>query len=279
MICPTISLFYVFDHSKGDYNSICSALLDFDFSICYMSANVEEVWSIISNQIMSVMLRFIPRFKLKRKRRPKWISSDLQHQINCLRTLRRRHIMKNPTEATHAKLREAEDNVQSSIINGKAAYETTLVNDFAGKKNASIYKYMRTIVKDQSTPVAMTLDDITATTDFDKAMQFFFSVFTKCDNTLSSDDYDDCTVSSAIPDLDLLDEEVYNILSSLDITNSTGPDGIGPKILKYCALALYLPLHHLFCLCLSEGTLLLEWCLHRITPIMKSGDKTSIKKL
>ena len=57
-----------------------------------------------------------------------------------------------------------------------------------------------------------------------------------------------------------------------------GIDGIGPKVIKYCALALYKPLHHLFLLSLSQYYLPQDWRVHHITPIFKSesGDKTSV---
>ena len=51
----------------------------------------------------------------------------------------------------------------------------------------------------------------------------------------------------------------------------------GPKILKFCAPALYLPIHHLFSLSLSSQRLPTEWCTHSITPIFKSGDRASTK--
>ena len=55
-----------------------------------------------------------------------------------------------------------------------------------------------------------------------------------------------------------------------------GIDGIGPKVIKYGALALYKPLHHLFLLILSQHYLPQDWRVHLITPIFKSGDKTSV---
>ena len=55
-----------------------------------------------------------------------------------------------------------------------------------------------------------------------------------------------------------------------------GIDNIGPKILKLCAPALYLPIHHLFSLSLSHQCLPAEWCIHCIVPVFKSGDRTSI---
>ena len=39
---------YVFDFSKADFEALCCHLLDIDFSACYSSAIVEDVWSIIN---------------------------------------------------------------------------------------------------------------------------------------------------------------------------------------------------------------------------------------
>jgi len=50
-----------------------------------------------------------------------------------------------------------------------------------------------------------------------------------------------------------------------------GIDGIGPKILNSCALALHEPLFHLF-FSLSQHYLPAQWCIHLITQIHKSGD-------
>ena len=54
-------------------------------------------------------------------------------------------------------------------------------------------------------------------------------------------------------------------------------DGIGHKILKRCALALYKPLRHLFLLSLSQHSLPSDWRVHLIIPVFKSGDKSSVR--
>ena len=56
-----------------------------------------------------------------------------------------------------------------------------------------------------------------------------------------------------------------------------GIDGIGPKIVKFCAIALYKPIHHTFTLTLFQGYLPAEWCVHIITPIHKAGERSDIK--
>jgi len=61
----------------------------------------------------------------------------------------------------------------------------------------------------------------------------------------------------------------------LNPTEAMGIDGIGPKVLKSCALALYQTIHHLFALRLTLFAK--EWRLHLITLIYKSGNKSSVK--
>ena len=53
-------------------------------------------------------------------------------------------------------------------------------------------------------------------------------------------------------------------------------DCIGSKLLKHCALALYIPLYHLFSLSISMHGILSEWKHHSITPIYKSGEKSLV---
>ena len=50
-----------------------------------------------------------------------------------------------------------------------------------------------------------------------------------------------------------------------------GADNIGPKLLKHCALAIYVPLHHLFNLSLSQHVIPTEWKCLAISPINQFG--------
>ena len=52
--------------------------------------------------------------------------------------------------------------------------------------------------------------------------------------------------SVSIDSIYISEEEVYNVLSSLDPQMVTGIDGITPTILKHCASVIVKPLHYLF---------------------------------
>lgn len=58
---------------------------------------------------------------------------------------------------THTKLCVAVSKVQSAIFDEKILYVSNLVNDFAGKKNAKIYKYMKNITHSSSFPFEMSI--------------------------------------------------------------------------------------------------------------------------
>ena len=72
-------------------------------------------------------------------------------------------------------------------------------------------------------------------------------------------------------------EEVYQVLSTLQIKKACGPDGIGPLVLQACASPLTPILHHLFSFSLNNGVVPTKWKLHAITPVFKSGDKSNVK--
>ena len=79
-------------------------------------------------------------------------------------------------------------------------------------------------------------------------------------------------------DINISGSEVYNILVTLHPTKAMGIDGIGPKLLKHCALALFQLLHHLVSLSLTQHYIPEEWRIHQITHIHKLVDRSLVKK-
>ena len=69
----------------------------------------------------------------------------------------------------------------------------------------------------------------------------------------------------------------YQALISLQPNKASGPDNIGPRILKNCAAPLTTPVHHLFMLSLNSHSIPGDWKQHTIIPVYKSGDKSTLK--
>ena len=139
-----------------------------------------------------------------------------------------------------------------------------LIYSFAGNHNSKIYDYINSLSKNSSIPPTVTFQSKSASDDYEKATlfnSFFHSVFTESTFSLPA------TNTLPVPalnmgDIHVTEEEVYEALSALDPIKSSGIDGIGSKLLKHCALALYAPICHLFNLIITKHYLPLEWKLH-----------------
>ena len=118
-----------------------------------------------------------------------------------------------------------------------------------------------------------------ANTDHYKAElfnQYFFSVFTRS-TSLEPNPNDLSIPANSLDAINLTESDVFNALVNLNPHKATGIDYIAPSILKNCATSLVAPLFHLFTTSLNTSVIPTEWKTHKITPIYKTGDKTSVK--
>jgi hypothetical protein len=247
-------------------------LLDTDFSDCLLSGSIEHVWSVLKHAILNAMHIHIPKVRLKSNRHPKWFNSKIRHSINCLHTVRKK-CSSHPNSTSLSKLQFLETELQQLMSTAKLCFERNL----STQDSAIIFKYLRSLTS-STLPQSLSNNTTTCSTDSEKASLFnsyFHSVFTQ--SSFCIPPLEELPVPiSTLSDIGLSEMDVFGALSSLDPSKSMGVDGIGPKILKHCALALYKPIHRLFLLSLSQHYLPTEWRLHLITPIFKSGDKSSV---
>ena len=269
---------FVYDYSKADFEGMTNYILNSDILMCSEIPDINVAWTFVKSIITDAMSLYIPKFYLHPRQYPIWFNKDLRHQLKCLHTLRRR-CRRSPSTHHSSRLQQAEARFQLDATEAKSNYEASLINNFASSGNPSIYRYINSITKTKQIPSTVYLGETVADNDEHKAKLFnryFFSVFTStsCKNTDHIKDSSIC--ADSFSSLVFSEAEVYNALVSLDPNKATGIDGIGPKILKYCALSLFHPLCHLFNLSLSSGTIPSEWKIHLITPVYKSADRSYI---
>ena len=78
---------YVFDFPKANLTGLCNFLLDFDFSPCLASVNIEYVWSAIKQAIYTGMDLFIPKVRIRSHQYPIWFTPELRHLSKCIEPL------------------------------------------------------------------------------------------------------------------------------------------------------------------------------------------------
>ena len=260
----------VFDHSMANWEGLCNYLLDQDFSILYEYEDVELIWGAIKQVVISAMDIYTPKVRLRRHQFPKWFSPHLCHQYKCLDTLRRR-CRQSPTAHNLAKKMACESDFCTQAELQKAAFESSLITKMSSGNTSIVFDYLRNLKEGGSIPPTVHLNGERAWSDSAKAMLFnkcFHSVYTSSSHCLPVK----CNLAeSSFAAISVT--EVYEELIALDTTKAKDIDGIGPILLKHCALALYQPLCHLFVRSVKQHRIPSEWKIHVITPIHKSGDR------
>ena len=79
----------MYNFRVGDYPGLCfhihNKLLEIE-----SVEGIEEIWTTIKEAILGGSQIFIPKRKSKGSTLPVWCNGEIKHQINCLRTLRRK---------------------------------------------------------------------------------------------------------------------------------------------------------------------------------------------
>ena len=206
----------IFDYSKANYPGLINYLSHIDYTTCEQLSDIDSIWLFIKNNITRGMDLFIPKIRTSSSQFPKWYTSNIRHQIKCLRTLRKKY-KSHPTDHNLNCIKTAEDNLQNSIQQAKANFEANLVHNFAFSNDSKIYQHVRNITKSASIPATVFFNDSSATHDIDKATLFnryFYSVFSQ--STYSLPLFEDMpSTNSTIDSINITEDEVHTALLSL----------------------------------------------------------------
>ena len=109
--------------------------------------------------------------------------------------------------------------------------------------------------------------------DLDKANEFnnFFAMQTDLD------DSEAVIPELSLPDIEISETDVEDVLSILNPSKASGPDLINPRLLKEAVHQLTCPLCKLFNLSLSIGVLPSDWKKANVTPVYKNNNPNDVK--
>ena len=265
------------NYSRTNWDAMITFFHDYDFGELYHITVMEDAWSCLRGIIFEAISRFVPKTCSRRHPRPKWLNSQLQHQLNEIHTLRHKYKRK-PTAHISCQLASAEAGLSDSMAEAKQIYESCLIQSLTSSNCSSIYKYISHLSSSHQLPNVMYLNNIQADSPSDQARlfnEYFYSVFTHSTYDLPSP-MDLSTVEPGLSTINVSTMEVFQALCDLDPNKAFGIDSISPALLKYCAEPLAAPIRYLFTLSLNSHSLPQEWRTHCVVPVFKSGDKCLI---
>jgi len=149
--------------------------------------------------------------------------------------------------------------------------------NFNPSSSKQFWKTVKILNKNNVSIPALVRNGTTVTKDFDKASmlnQYFSECFNMAQPPLSSR-YEEPNIGNCPEDFLCTEEEVYEMLLSLDTSKANGPDGISAKMLKGTALSITPVLTQLFNMSLQSGIFPEKWKLSSVVPIPKGGDRSN----
>lgn len=264
-----------YNYNRGDYSAISIELNKIDWSQCLSVGSLDDAVAYLYNKLYELRDHHIPRKIIKSNSYPPWYNSSL---IKALKEKSKYHskyktygnlsdyqsfstLRKRVYDLEKDCFEKYIQHIESSIVENPKAFWTFVKT----KRNISTF------------PSVMSYKSVRADTGEDISnlfAEYFHSTFLVTGRSV------DCSVNMNsvnglcnISDIQVDPTKVCELLKSLDLTKSGGPDLIPPLLIVKCAESLTVPLCLLYKRSLSEGVVPKLWKSAFITPVLKSGDR------
>uniref|UniRef100_A0A1X7TQC6 Endonuclease/exonuclease/phosphatase domain-containing protein n=1 Tax=Amphimedon queenslandica TaxID=400682 RepID=A0A1X7TQC6_AMPQE len=95
----------VYNYSKVDTDGLSSYLYSLDHTATFLPCDVDSAWSSFKHCVSSARELFVPLATIPSSSLPKWFDSELRHELNRVRSSRRRFLQKgSPSDLQLQKL-------------------------------------------------------------------------------------------------------------------------------------------------------------------------------
>ncbi len=274
---------HIWNHKKGDYENFNKHLVNMDWNCILNTSDID----IALNRWYDIFLRlaklYVPNRSIQLK------NSDLPYMNSYLKKLIKlkdkffKIYQNSSLDSDHDVFKQHRNNLVSELRIAESKYYDMIskdleINQQHSKKWWSLLKRATNTGKGSALHENPILDgDILMYEDSCKAEAFnkFFtqSVQTDSPNDPIPKDHN-LIYYPKMPDFNINELDVYELLTSLDMTKATGPDNISNIFLKKCAVGLSKPLSIIFNMSIQTGTFPKKWKLANVAPIYKNkGDR------
>jgi hypothetical protein len=225
---------HVWLFKEADFAQFRQELTNTDFDSCLNTDNVDDACLAWTDRFLSVAKKVIPnRNILIRPNDSPWYTSSLRLlKRKMLRLFRK--FKNNRSEQNWETYRQSRNYYQHSLDLAEEEYKNSLTNSLSDCKNTKIWwRTVKSLLGKgsfRSLP-PMKFNNTFITDDKQKASVFndFFLSHSNIDTSNAhlpaGDDIEEKLVSITVTE-----QEVYDILKSLDTSKATGPDGVSPKL-------------------------------------------------
>ena len=257
----------VWRYNHADFDRANELLCDLDLNDIFDHTNIQTSWLQFKCAFLDVMAQCIPRSVVTTRKNLPWLSKSI---IQLIRK-RDRYFKKA------SRYGNQDDRLKFKQLRNKVVYELrhakqSFFSNLHPKNPREFWKVVRSLNASDSTVPPLSNGHTTASSNSDKANLLnstFSSHFNRSVPELSSFDLPVTDPDTCPSDILCTEEEVYELLCSLDTSTSNGDDGISATMLKATVQSITPVVTKIFNISLKLGEIPYEWKTARITPIPK----------
>ncbi len=272
---------HIWLYDQADFDGFANALTTVDWDkCCFDNDDVNIACRKWTEIFLDIAKLFIPnRSVLVRPRDSPWYTSELRKMKR--KVIRLYHKAKSKMTSYHwNSFKSYRNTYHECLTKAELEYNQDLCDSLNtcrnGKKWWQTVKHMIGKGNDQSYPPTFDENSKCYVTSFHKKPELFNNFFLSHSNVDSSNVQlpdDNGSPDFVLDSVVVSENEVYDLLQSLDVNKSTGHDGISARMLKGAGMAIVTPLTKLLNMCLSQKRVPDEWKKANVLPLHKKGDK------
>lgn len=268
----------VWRYNLADFAGACDQLDELYLEDVLVPNNIDQSLLKWSELFLRTMHQFIPHAMLPDRQTLPWLTKTL---VNAIK--RRNYLFKKSKqtgdEGSFLKYKTLRNKIVRDLRKAKQAFFSNLQPN----NSKQFWRTVRQISTTRTTiPVlsSSTNEQLSATTSSEKS-NLLNNYFSDCFNIqvqpLSSTDMYHLDPSLCPEHLLTNESEVYELLSGIDVTKSTGPDEIAGRMIRNTVCSITQSITAIFNQSIKEGKFPTEWKRARITPVPKSSDHSLVE--
>ncbi|MEW8185640.1 MAG: reverse transcriptase family protein [Candidatus Thiodiazotropha endolucinida] len=271
----------VWNYDKADFNLFRNLLSNVDWNCIIDENDIDKSVEKFTSVLIQTAEKSIPnKIATIRPNEYPWINGLIRKLIRKRKRLYRRAKRTN-VQQVWQNFRKTRNTVINEIRKSKAEYFSKLSDQLNEEKiNPKLFwKISKQLLNlDLSTssipPLNVNGDILESDLDKATALNSFFATQSTLDDSNASLPAVGNTDHPLLDSITITNQEVLDVLTTLNVSKSCGPDSINPRLLKEGAQYLQIPLTYIFNASLSHCRFPNAWKKANVTPIHKKNEKT-----
>lgn len=267
---------YRYDYANGDYHLLYYLLNSANWSVCYLSKNVDDCLNSFYKILIHCINQAIPLKQTKsnnKHRFPKYFSIDLIRKIRRKNRLHKQVQSGKGSTAISNEYKNLRDSIRRQTRYEYTLYQHNLESNI-NINPKSFWSFLGSKNKANGIPTEVSFEDniFKDTQDIANAFaQFFSSVYAQSSTFNPNSSFGNFSFSR------ITEENVRLSIKKLKPKKSVGTDNVPSYIFKGCIDVFLKPLSYLFNLSLDTCTFPVLLKQSSITPIFKTGSHNKVE--